>query len=252
MPIGVLIVDDEPTARLRLRRLLSEHADVAIVAECADGASAVQAIESGHPDLVLLDIQMPELDGFDVLQALDLPRLPEIIFVSAFDRYALRAFKVHALDYVLKPVEPDRLAEALAHARVRIADRRPSSGVGRLLRDLTADRPYVTRIPVRTDGRVRVIDVEHIDWCGAADNYVALHCGPHEYLIRDTIAHIERRLDPRHFVRIHRSTIVRIDRIHELRPDLHGDFEVRLKTGTVLSLSRTFRSTMEERFGRRL
>jgi len=253
MAITVVIVDDEPPARSRLRRLLAEHADVEVVAECADGASAVQTIESGRPDLVLLDIQMPELDGFDVLQALDLPRLPEIIFVSAFDHYALRAFGVHALDYVLKPVEADRLTEALAHARLRLADRQPAAaGVAGLLRDVSADRPYLSRIPVRTDGRVRVIGVDDIDWCGAADNYVALHCGAREYLIRDTIARIERRLDPQHFVRIHRSTIVRIDSIHELVPDLHGDFAVRLKTGTVLALSRTFRAAVEERFGRRL
>jgi two-component system LytT family response regulator len=174
--------------------------------------------------------------------------------VSAFDQYALRAFRVHALDYVVKPVEADRLSDALDHARRRLRDRRASNeaGLTGLLRDLSTDRPYLSRIPVRADGRVRVVDLAEVDWIGAADNYVSLHAGHREYLIRDTIAQIERRLDPALFVRIHRSTIVRIDRIVELLPDLHGDFQVRLKTGATLALSRTFRPLLEERFGRRL
>ena len=252
--IRVIIVDDEPPARARVRRLLLDHPDIDIVAECGDGASAVQVIESHVPDLVLLDIQMPELDGFEVLQALEMPSLPAIIFVSAFDQYALRAFRVHALDYVLKPVEPDRLGEALAHARERLREQRSAAdaGLSSLLRDLTKDRPYLSRLPVRSDGRVKVIDLADVDWLGAADNYVAVHVGSREFLVRDTIAHIEKRLDPQQFVRIHRSTIVRIDRIAELIPDLHGDFQVRLKGGTMLAMSRTFRSHLEDRLGRRL
>jgi two-component system LytT family response regulator len=254
MTITVVIVDDEPPARLRLRRLLGEHRDVEIVAECGDGASAVHAIETRAPDLILLDIQMPELDGFDVLQALEMPRLPETIFVTAFDRYALRAFEVHALDYVLKPVESNRLGEALAHARRRLADRRlgGDDSLSGLLRELANDRPYLARVPVRADGRVRVVDLADVDWIGAADNYVALHVGNREHLVRDTIARFEVRLDPQHFVRIHRSTIVRFDRIVELIPDLHGDFQVRLRDGTLLAMSRTFRPRVEEQFGRRL
>jgi len=252
--IDVVIVDDEPPARARLRRLLADHADVRITAECGDGASAVQTIEAAAPDLVLLDIQMPELDGFDVLQALEVPQLPEIIFVSAFDQYALRAFRVHALDYVVKPVEADRLSEALDHARRRLRDRQASdeAGLAGLLKDLSKGRPYLSRIPVRADGRVRVVDLADVDWIGAADNYVSLHAGSREYLVRETITQIERRLDPAAFVRIHRSTIVRLDRIVELLPDLHGDFQVRLKNGATLALSRTFRPRLEERFGRRL
>ena len=251
--IDIAIVDDEPPARARLKRLLADHADVRITAECGDGASAVQTIEAAAPDLVLLDIQMPELDGFDVLQALDVARLPEIIFVSAFDQYALRAFRVHALDYVVKPVEADRLSEALDHARRRLRDRRASdeAGLAGLLKDLSKDRPYLSRIPVRADGRVRVVDLADVDWLGAADNYVSLHAGTREYLVRDTIAQIEQRLDPAVFVRIHRSTIVRLDRIVELLPELHGDYQVKLKNGATLALSRTFRPRLEERFGRR-
>jgi two-component system LytT family response regulator len=252
MTIRVIIVDDEPPARARVRRLLLDHPDIEIITECGDGASAVQMIESQAPDLVLLDIQMPELDGFDVLQALEMPRLPAIIFVTAFDQYAIRAFRVHALDYVLKPVEPDRLGEALAHARARLTEQRSAANtdLSSLLQDLTKDRPYLSRVPVRADGRVKVIALA--DWLSAADNYVALHVGSREFLVRDAIARIETRLDPQQFVRIHRSTIVRIDRVTELIPDLHGDFQVRLKDGTMLAMSRTFRSHFEERLGRRL
>jgi two-component system LytT family response regulator len=252
--ISVLIVDDEQPARTRLKRLLASHGDITIAGECADGASAVEAIEAGTPDLVLLDIQMPELDGFDVLQALDVPRLPEIIFVSAFDHYALRAFQVHALDYVVKPVEADRLSDALDHARRRLRERIATSDprLTGLLNELTSTRPYLTRIPVRSDNRIRVVDLTDVDWIGAADNYIELHCGTREFIVRDTISGIEQRLDPTQFVRIHRSTIVRIERIAELQPDLHGDFQVRLRSGTILALSRTYRSRLEERFGRRL
>ena len=253
MTLRVVIVDDEPPARARLRRFLKALPDVELIAECGDGASAVQTIESSSPDLVLLDVQMPELDGFEVLRALDMPRLPAVIFVTAFDKYAVRAFEVHALDYLVKPVEVERLGEALAHARRRIAEHRSATaGLADLLRELRSDRTYVTRLPVRSDGRIKVIELADVDWLSAADNYVTLHAGGREYLVRDTIAAIERRLDPRSFVRVHRSTIVRLDRIVELLPDGHGDFEVRLKDGTRLGMSRTYRSAVEARFGRRL
>jgi two-component system LytT family response regulator len=253
MTLRVIIVDDEPPARTRLRRFLDAHADVEVLAECGDGATAVQAIESTEPDLVLLDVQMPELDGFEVLRALDMPRLPAVVFVTAYDQYALRAFAVHALDYVLKPVEPDRLADALAHARHRIAEQRSAAaGLAGLLRELRSDGSYLVRIPVRSENKVKIVDLADVDWIGAADNYVTLHSRGREYLVRDTIAAIERRLDPRVFVRVHRSTIVRIDRIADLTPDTHGDFTIRLKDGAVLSMSRTYRGNMEERFGRRL
>jgi two-component system LytT family response regulator len=255
MTLRIVIADDEPPARMRLRRLLADHADVEVVAECADGATTVQAIETVTPDIVLLDIQMPELDGFEVLDALGEAKLPAIIFVSAFDQYALRAFEVHALDYVLKPVEADRLEQALAHARTRLAERRTTSwnaGVAELLQEMARKRPYLTRVPVRSEGRVLVVDLSAVDWIAASDNYVTLHVGTREYLVRDTIAAFDRRLDPDRFVRVHRSTIVQIDRIAELVPDFHGDFTIRLKDGASLPLSRTFRARVEERFGRRL
>lgn len=253
MTLRVIIVDDEPPARARLRRFLKTLPDVELVAECGDGASAVQAIESNSPDLVLLDVQMPELDGFEVLRALDMPRLPAVIFVTAYDKYAVRAFEVHALDYVVKPVEGERLGEALEHARRRITEHRSATaGLADLLRELKSDRAYLTRLPVRSEGKIKVIELADVDWLSAADNYVTLHAGGREYLVRDTIAAIERRLDPKSFVRVHRSTIVRLNRIAELMPDAHGDFVIRLKDGTRLDMSRTYRSNVESKFGRKL
>lgn len=253
MILRVVIVDDEPPARARLRRLLKAHDAVEIAAECGDGAAAVQAIESARPDLVLLDVQMPELDGFEVLRALDMPRLPAVIFVTAFDSYAVRAFEVHALDYVVKPVDAARLARALSHARQRISEQRSAGdGLTNLIRELARDRGRLKRIPVRSEGRVKVIDLADVDWMSAADNYVTLHVGGQEYLVRDTMSALERRLDAGDFVRVHRSTIVRVDRIAELLPDLHGDYRVRLKNGAEVALSRTYRTRLEERFGRRL
>ena len=253
MTLRVIIVDDEPPARARLRRFIKALPDVELIAECGNGASALQAIEANNPDVVLLDVQMPELDGFEVLRALDMPQLPAVIFVTAFDQYAVRAFEVHALDYVVKPVEADRLAEALEHARRRIAEHRSAgAGLDNLLKELKADSRYLTRIPVRSEGRIKVIDLADVDWVSAADNYVTLHARGREYLVRDTIAAIERRLDPQSFVRVHRSTIVRLDRIAELMPDSHGDFAIRLKDGVQLTMSRTYRGNIEARFGRRL
>jgi len=253
MTLRVAIVDDEPPARARLRRLLRNHDDVEIVAECGDGAAAVHAIESARPDVVFLDVQMPELDGFEVLRALDVPRLPAVIFVTAFDKYALRAFEVHALDYVLKPVEADRFDRALSHARQRILERQSAgAGLSDLIRELARDRAHLTRIPVRSEGRVKVIDLGDVDWISAADNYVTRHIGRHEYLVRDTLSALEQRLNANEFVRVHRSTIVRLDRIAELLPDLHGEFRIRLKNGAEVALSRTYRARVEEHFGRRL
>ena len=247
--LRLVIVDDEPPARARLRRLLKAHDDVEIVAECSDGASAVQVIEAASPDLVLLDVQMPELDGFEVLRTLDVPKMPEIIFITAFDKYAVRAFEVHALDYVVKPVEQDRLGHALVRARQHLNGQRDA--IAGLLRDLARERAYLARMPVRSEGRVKVIDLAEVDWLGAADNYVTIHAGAREYLVRDTIAAVERQLDPAQFLRVHRSTIVRIDRIAELVPELHGDFRIRLKNGAELALSRTYRARVEAQFGRK-
>ncbi len=207
------------------------------------------------PDLVLLDVQMPELDGFGVLQAVGAERMPAMIFVTAFDHYALRAFEVHALDYLLKPVDGDRLAGALERARAAIAERQRAAVDPRvlaLLGTLVSERRYLTRLPVRSDDRLLVVDLDEVDWISGADNYVILHVGPREYTVRDTLNRLERELDPARFVRIHRSTIVQIDRIRELLPDFHGDFAVVLKDGARLTLSRRHRAALERVFGRSL
>ena len=255
MTLRILIADDEPVARRRMRRLLAQARDVEIVAECGDGASTVEMISSHAPDLVFLDVQMPELDGFGVLQALGAERMPAVVFVTAFDRYALRAFEVHALDYLLKPVDAPRLLGALERARLAVATRQGPSVDPRilaLLNHLSSDRKYLARLPVRAEDRLLVIDLDDVDWIGAADNYVTLHAGGREYVVRDTMGRLERELDPARFVRIHRSTIVQLDRIRELLPDFHGDFTIVLKSGARLTLSRRHRANLEKALGRSL
>ena len=255
MTLRTVIADDEPVARRRMRRLLRQAPDVEVVAECGDGASAVETICNESPDLVFLDVQMPELDGFEVLQAVGAERMPAVIFVTAFDQYALRAFEVHALDYLLKPVDGERLLRALVHARAALADRqRPGVDprVLALLAGLASERRHLQRLPVRTDDRLLVIDLNDVDWIGAADNYVTLHASGREYVVRDTMARLERELDPSRFVRIHRSTIVQIDRVKELLPDFHGDFTVILKDGARLTLTRRHRAGFERLLGRSL
>jgi len=249
MTLRVLIVDDEPVARRRLRRLVREIAGVDIAGEAADGRSAVSAIRTLAPDIVLLDVQMPEMDGFEVLQAAG-DRLPAVIFVTAFDRYALRAFEVHALDFLLKPVTAEKLGRALDRAQTRIAERRGAlldPRILALLDDLAGAgrRRFLTRLPVKLRGKMIVVDLADVDWIEAADNYVTLHVGANAYPARETMSRLERELDPERFVRIHRSAIVQVDRIKELLPEFHGDFVVVLRDGTRVTLSRTYRSRVE-------
>ncbi len=244
MTLRVLIVDDEAPARRRLRRLLASETGLMIAGECGDGDSALRLIASTRPDLVLLDVQMPERSGFDVVQALPDPS-PAILFVTAFDRYALRAFDVHAVDYLLKPCTVDRLRIALARARERIAARRGDPAIGALIAELQRRRSYLSRIPVRTATRTIYVDVQAIDWLDAADNYVRLHVRGREHLARETLASLETQLDPYRFVRIHRSAIVQLDRILETRPTSHGDAEIVLRDGTRLAVSRTWRDALQ-------
>jgi two-component system LytT family response regulator len=252
--IRALVVDDEPVARRRVRRLLAGETDVAVVGECGDGRSAIDLIRKLTPDLVFLDVQMPEGDGFDVLRALPDP-IPAIVFVTAFDHYALSAFEVHALDYLLKPFDRARFARTVARAREHLARReerhRDDRLVG-LLNDLRAKAPHLTRFVVPAGGRIRLIEAGQVDWIEAADNYVVLHAGGVTHIVRETMSRLEGELDPATFVRIHRSTIVRLDRIAELRPSFHGDFVVVLFDGTQLTLSRTHRPRVEALLRRRL
>ena len=248
--LRTLVVDDEPIARQGMRKLLAGEPDVEIVGECGDGREAVRMIRALRPDLVLLDVQMPELDGIGVVRELSPGELPGIVFVTAYDRYAIAAFDVHAVDYVLKPVSGRRFRTALERARRRLAAGRRdelADRVARLLRDYAAPAP--DRVLVRSGPRAYFVPLADVDWLEAADNYVYLHCGRGRHAIRDTMKHLEEWL-PRRFVRIHRSAIVNLDRIAELRPLPSGDTSVILLDGRTLTLSRAFRPAFDDRVGK--
>jgi two-component system LytT family response regulator len=245
MTLRTLIVDDEAPARRRLRRLLLGEGDVVIVGECGDGRSALAAIAAVRPDLVVLDVQMPACDGFAVVEALPQGALPALLFVTAFDRYALRAFEVHAVDYLLKPFTPERFRTALGRARERIAASAGDEAVASLAAALRQRRSWIARVPVRAGSRTIFVDVRTIDWLDAADNYVRLHVGGREYLARDTLASLETQLDPDCFVRVHRSAMVQLDRVAEIRSQSHGDAVARLRDGTDVAVSRTYRDRLQ-------
>lgn len=246
MMLRALVVDDEAVARRRVCRLLRKAPDVEVIGQCSDGASAIEAIESLRPDVVLLDVQMPEFDGFQVLQALASDAPPDVVFITAHDQYALRAFDAHALDYLLKPITEERLVAALDRVRThRLGCIGRDPRLGALLDQLAADRRRLTRLPVRTGDRWTIVELDTIDWISAADNYVTLHAGGREFLMRGTLMWLERELDPVMFVRIHRSTMVRVDRIREIVPESHGDMTLVLKDGTALALSRGYRPAIE-------
>ena len=247
-PLRVLIVDDELVARRRIRRLLATEGDVAIVGECEDGASALSAIAAEKPDVAFLDVQMPELDGFDVVRSITTTELPAIVFVTAYDRYALQAFDVQAIDYLLKPFTRERFRMALTRARERLLGRSRHGEVDKLIEHLRTTRRYPTRVAVRTTDRFVVVDWADVDWVEAADNYVTLHVGSREYLLRETLASLEHQLDPERFGRIHRSALVQFDRITELHPVSHGDIDLVLRNGVRLTVTRTWRESFQRYF----
>jgi two-component system, LytTR family, response regulator len=252
--IRTLVVDDEPIARARVLSLLRDEPDVDIVGECASGAQAVSVINAQSPDLVFLDIQMPEMDGFEVARALQPERMPALVFVTAFDQYAVRAFECHALDYLLKPFSVQRFKSALSHARQQLAQRQATT-LGRQLLEILPDmrprEPARDRLVVRSSGRVYFVRIADIDWCEAAGNYVSLHVGTQSHLTRETMSRLEAQLDPHQFVRIHRSTIVNVDRVQELRSSFNGEHVLLLRDGTRLTLSRGYRDALQARLGTR-
>jgi len=251
----ILIVDDEPLARERLRTLLADETDVEIVGECGDGCQAVVAIEELKPDLVFLDVQVPNLDGFGILESIGADRIPAIIFVTAYDHYALRAFDVRAVDYVLKPFGRERLERALAHARTQIQRGRSNDVSGQLVALLEEIRPqktYLKRIMIKSGGRLFFLRTMDVEWVEAAGNYVRLHVGSESHLLRETMNGLEAKLDPDRFLRIHRSTIVNIERIKELQPWFHGDYVVILKDDRQLTMSASYREKLDELRGRAL
>ncbi len=255
MKIRTLIVDDEPLARERIRTLLADESDIEIIGECANGLEAVAAIQSQKTDLVFLDVQMPELDGFGVLEKISAEKMPAIIFVTAYDQYALRAFEVHALDYLLKPFDRERFDQALRRARLQI--QQATSGdlnqkLLALLEDLRAEKKWLERLVIKSGGRVFFLKIDEIDWIEAAGNYVRLHIQREAHLLRETIKNLETQLDPNKFLRISRSTIVRIDRIKELQPWFHGEYAIILQDGTQLTSSRGYREKLDELLGKSL
>ena len=239
----VLIVDDEPIARRGLRRLLESAPDVEVVGEAASGTAAVDAIRTLDPDLVLLDIQMPEMDGLEVVATITPAKMPAVVFVTAYDQYALDAFDLNAADYVLKPVDPERFQRALERARRH----KPEELEERLKKVLASVRPArPERLVVRSAGKVQFVNVDDIDWILAEDNYVRIHAAGKTYLMRETVSGIEERLPSESFVRIRRSTIVRIERINEIRPLMNGTFELLLQDGTRVVSARRFRDAIEK------
>ncbi len=249
MTLRVLIVDDEELARQRLRRLLEVEEDVEVIGEASDGRQAVESIRALRPDLVFLDVQMPEVDGFAVLDRLRPNVSPAVVFVTAYDDYALRAFDAHAVDYLRKPFDATRFQEAFARARRRLAGAEAEDRIRRLEALLTqiAARPQRSRdrLMVRSDGRLYFIRLDDIDWIEAAGNYVKLHVGRDTHLMRETMAGIEKMLDSSRFLRIHRSAIVNLDRVREMQPWFSGEYTVILRDGTQLRLSRVYRDRLE-------
>jgi len=252
----VVIADDEPLARERLRMLLGQEDWIEVVAECADGPSAIAAIQRLRPDLVFLDVQMPGASGFDVIDSIGVAHMPFVIFVTAYDRYALRAFDVHALDYLLKPFDRDRFHQAVTRARHQLERETATGELERrllaLVRDLKPAHQRLERFVIKSGGRVFFVRAEEIDWIEAAGNYVKLHVGTDTHLFRETMNGVEAQLDPDLFYRIHRSHIVNIERVKELQPWFNGEYVVFLRSGTRLTLSRGYREKLQQRIGRSL
>lgn len=272
-PIRTVVVDDEPEARAGILELIRADLEVEVVGEGRTGREAVAVIGASHPELLFLDIQMPELDGFGVLSSLELTALPVVVFVTAYNEYALQAFEVHALDYLLKPFSDARFAEALEHAKTQVRERR----VGQLGHQLAAllqyntehrtgsnpssietlnpsaqSGPYPDRMMVRKAHGTSFVRVDDIDWIEARNYCAKLHVAGREYLVRETMQRLAAKLDPRRFVRIHRSAIVNVDRIELLEPYFHGSYSVLLRDRTRLTLSRTRRPTLEQALGQAL
>jgi two-component system LytT family response regulator len=251
MKIRALIVDDEPPACRSIWRFLNGNPEVEVVAECGDGESAVTAILSMKLDLVFLDVQMPEMDGFEVVRQVGAQSMPVTIFVTAHDRYAVKAFDANAVDYLLKPVGKERFVRALARARERIAEKPNGDTAERLiafLEQMKAQDEYVERLPIAGNGRILLVKTTEIDWIEADGNYARLHVGASNHVIRETLTSLDRKLNPRDFVRIHRSAIVNIHRVKEIHSWFQGYHLVILENGQKLRMSR-YQRAVAERLG---
>jgi two-component system, LytTR family, response regulator len=241
---GVLVVDDEPRARGLVRKMMRSANEFEIVGECSNGYEAVEAVRNLRPDLMLLDVQMPEVDGFAVLDRLQGEDLPQIVFVTAYDQHALRAFQVHALDYLLKPFDQDRLLETLQRAKFQLAGRdlsRQTGNIVSLLEEMREPPKYLERFMIRLSGRIVLLPADDVVWIEAEDKYVRLHTTAASHLVRDTLARLEQCLNPTLFARVHRSAIVKIGCVREITADFHGDYLLSLVTGKQLPLGRNYR-----------
>jgi two-component system LytT family response regulator len=249
--IRTLIADDEPLARERVRSLLADQPGISVVAEAHDGDQAVAQILEQQPDLVFLDVQMPKRTGFEVIQAVGADHMPAVVFVTAYDQYAIKAFDVHAVDYLLKPFDRERFEGAVDRARRHFDAESGGALKSQLMRLVQELQPQSTprqeRLIVKTGGRLFFLRTDEVDWIEAAGNYVRLHVGKDAHLLRETMNSIEARLDPKIFLRIHRSRIVNMDRVKELHPWFNGDYAVILRDGTKLMLSRGYRDKLQER-----
>jgi len=253
--ICVLVADDEAPARQRLIDLLRQDADVVTILEAANGQAAVEAIQGQQPDLVFLDIQMPELDGLGVIDAVGVDHMPLTVFVTAYDQHAIRAFEANALDYLQKPFSDERLEATMARVKSRLDERSVREFGQRMLRMVSAAPPAnrrLDRLVVKSGGTTRFIRVVDIDWIEAAGVYVNLHVAGKELLYRATLNELAEKLDPIRFIRVHRSAIVNIESILQLEPISHGEFEVVLKHGSRARVSRTYRAQLEKRLGQSL
>lgn len=251
--IRVLLVDDETLAREMIREMLESDPDAEIIGECINGEEAVAAIEENAPDLLFLDVQMPGASGFKVLETLKNGHMPHVIFVTAYDQYAVRAFEVHALDYLLKPFDRERFETSWQRAKEQILKEKSghlNERILTLLEELKAESKYLERLVIKAGGRVFFLEASEIDWIEAEGNYVSVHSGKKSHLLRETISSLEAQLDPKKFRRIHRSSIVQLDKIKELQPWFHGEYRIILHSGAQLMLSRNYRENLQEALGK--
>jgi two-component system LytT family response regulator len=248
MPLTTLLVDDEPLAREGLRMLLSQDPEVSSIHEARDGREAIAAIQELKPDLVFLDVQMPEMDGFSVVKQLGVENMPAVVFVTAHDKYAIAAFEINAIDYLLKPVTEARFSEALVRAKGRLQSR-PADEANRqilsLLETIASPRRYLKRLAVRSAGKTIFVDSGDVEWIEAAENYVQLNVGRTGHLLHVTMNALEKSLDPEVFLRIHRSIIVNVGRIKELQPAMHGEYVVTLENGVRLQSGRAYHERLK-------
>lgn len=245
--VKVLVAEDEPPAQQRILRLLKKRPDIEVVDVCGDGSEAVAAIRGSRPDIVLLDIEMPEKNGFEVIAEVGVDNMPLVIFITAYDRYAIRAFEVRAIDYLLKPFEEERFFQTLDRSIDRIAQKSTSAeklAIVELLRERMNPKEYLKRIAVSSDGRIKLVPVERIDWIQAERNYIRIHVGKNSFLLRETINSMESQLDPDIFLRIHRSTVVNLNQIEEIQELFHRRYRVLLKSGAYLAVSHGYRTRL--------